>query len=171
MDVVTTRSVLIYSKDKRQAFREFYRVLRPGGRVSIFEPVNVYFGYPSPLAYEEGPVRELGEKIRAVYGRIHTREDPMMDFDEHHLIEYAESSGFTDTDLDLHVVVRRADPLAWDTFLKRSGNPRIPPYGEAMSETLTPAEIDVYTRHLRPLVEQGKGVRRMASTFMRAIKP
>ena len=131
----------------------------------------MYFGYPSPLTYEEGPVRELGEKIRAVYGRIHPPDDPMMDFDEHHLIEYAESFGFTDIDLDLHVVVRRAEPLAWDTFLKRSGNPRIPPYGEAVSETITPAEIDAYTRHLRPLVEQGQGVRRMASTFMRAIKP
>jgi SAM-dependent methyltransferase len=42
VDVVTTRSVLIYVKDKAAALREFYRVLRPGGRISVFEPVNVY---------------------------------------------------------------------------------------------------------------------------------
>src|ERR1700728_704085 len=40
VDVVTTRSVLIYVKDKAAALREFYRVLRPGGRASLFEPVN-----------------------------------------------------------------------------------------------------------------------------------
>jgi SAM-dependent methyltransferase len=157
VDVVTTRSVLIYSKNKRQAFREFHRVLRPAGRVSIFEPINAYFGYPVPLTYDEGPVREMGEKVHAVSRRLHPPDDPMMDFDEHDLVEYAELAGFTDIALDLHVVVHQIEPLAWDTFLRQSGNPRIPPYGEAMADTLTPGEIDAYTRHLRPLVEQGQG--------------
>src|SRR5215213_3724123 len=40
VDVVTTRSVLIYVADKARAFAEFLRVLRPGGRVSLFEPIN-----------------------------------------------------------------------------------------------------------------------------------
>jgi arsenite methyltransferase len=40
VDVVTTRSVLIYVANKAAAFTEFRRVLRPGGRVSIFEPIN-----------------------------------------------------------------------------------------------------------------------------------
>jgi len=34
VDVVTTRSVIIYVKPKEQAFREFHRVLRSGGRHS-----------------------------------------------------------------------------------------------------------------------------------------
>ena len=41
-DVVTTRSVLIYVAGKREAFAEFHRVLRPGGRLSIFEPINSF---------------------------------------------------------------------------------------------------------------------------------
>jgi len=40
VDAVTTRSVLIYVEDKRRAFSEFHRVLRPGGRLSVFEPIN-----------------------------------------------------------------------------------------------------------------------------------
>lgn len=43
VDVVTTRSVLIYVDDKASAFREFRRVLKPRGRISIFEPINNYF--------------------------------------------------------------------------------------------------------------------------------
>src|SRR6266545_3376277 len=35
VDVVTTRSVLIYVADKRAAFATLFRVLRPGGRLSI----------------------------------------------------------------------------------------------------------------------------------------
>jgi ubiquinone/menaquinone biosynthesis C-methylase UbiE len=40
VDVVTARSVLIYVADKAGAFAEFRRVLRPDGRISIFEPIN-----------------------------------------------------------------------------------------------------------------------------------
>jgi arsenite methyltransferase len=38
VDVVTVRSVLIYVKDKAEALRAFYRVLRPGGRIRRHQP-------------------------------------------------------------------------------------------------------------------------------------
>jgi len=44
---VTARSVLVYVQDKKQAFREFYRVLKPRGSLSIFEPIP-RFTYPEP---------------------------------------------------------------------------------------------------------------------------
>jgi len=47
VDVVTARSVLIYLDDKQPAFTEMFRVLKPGGRISLFEPIN-RFGSPGP---------------------------------------------------------------------------------------------------------------------------
>ena len=44
---MTTRSVLIYVADKAAAFAAMYRVLRPGGRISLFEPINRLM-FPEP---------------------------------------------------------------------------------------------------------------------------
>ena len=47
--------------------RELKRVLRPGGRLSLFEPINS-FGYPEPrgvlMGYATAAVLELAEKIK-----------------------------------------------------------------------------------------------------------
>lgn len=40
VDVVTVRSVLIYVQEKQNAFREFHRVLKPEGRLSIFQALT-----------------------------------------------------------------------------------------------------------------------------------
>ncbi|MHB8723679.1 MAG: methyltransferase domain-containing protein [Steroidobacteraceae bacterium] len=39
VDVVATRAVLAYVADKKAALGEFLRILKPGGRLSIAEPI------------------------------------------------------------------------------------------------------------------------------------
>jgi arsenite methyltransferase len=68
VDVVTTRSVLIYVVDKPAAFREFLRVLRPGGRISLFEPINRFAGQ-SFLGYDLRPLGDLAERVDVVYAK------------------------------------------------------------------------------------------------------
>ncbi len=91
----------------------------------------------------------------------------MMDFDERDLLGYATAAGFREVALEVRVDVRPAEPLPWETFLQLSGNPRISSYAEAMAQTLTPAEIERYATHLRPLVEQGEGQERTARVYVR----
>ncbi|MFI7280175.1 class I SAM-dependent methyltransferase [Micromonospora chersina] len=54
VDVVTTRSLLIYSDRKASAFAEFFRVLRPGGRSSLFEPINRFVEQLRPDSVRHG---------------------------------------------------------------------------------------------------------------------
>src|SRR5919205_896569 len=71
VDVVTTRSVLIYVKEKAAAFGEFARVLRPGGRISLWEPINRFgSGERRNVGFVGYPNSGLGEitaKLHALY--------------------------------------------------------------------------------------------------------
>jgi arsenite methyltransferase len=178
VDVVTTRSVLIYVAEKQQALREFFRVLRPGGRVSLFEPINRFAlreeSEPSfwlGARYPADGIADLAERLNAVYADLQPPSDPMLDFDERDLIRFAEEAGFFPVELDYYAEMRPAEPRPWEALLHSSGNPRIPTVGEAMDKVLTPAERDRVAAHLRPLVEAGLGVWQMATAFLWASRP
>jgi arsenite methyltransferase len=173
VDVVTTRSVLIYVADKSAAFAEFRRVLRPGGRVSLFEPINSLMqGCGSRLffGYDVSAVAEIAAKLDAQFAKVQPPgADPMLDFDDRDLVRLAEQAGFADVGLDLRVTVRTRRPAApWDRFLRQSGNPNLPPLAEMLEHTLSPAELAAFTAHLRPLVEAGQGERRKAVAYLTA---
>jgi arsenite methyltransferase len=174
VDVVTTCSVLIYVSDKRAAFAEFARLLRPLGRVSLFEPINRFASRDADTwaGYDLGPLGDVGRKLHAVYEAIQPRNsDPMLDFDERDLVQLAEEAGFFPIQLLLDAEIGRTLPRTWDGFLNSSGNPNIPTLAEAMGQALTPAERERLMGYLRPLVEQGLGEWRMASAHLVGEKP
>jgi arsenite methyltransferase len=169
VDVVTTRSVLIYVRDKQRAFDEFHRVLRPGGRLSILEPVN-RFGYPDPegrfCGYDVTPVRDLAERVTATMTT--DGESTLLDFDERDLLRFAESAGFAGIRLDYEARIEDGSWLEgpWEAVLRSSGNPLIPTLGEAIEQALSPEEAERFVAHLRPLVEAGAGRKRHAVAYL-----
>ena len=178
VDAVTTRSVLIYVEDKGRAFEEFRRVLKPGGRLSIFEPIN-NFWYPEPperfLGYDVTPVQDLARKVKATFERIQPPgTDPMLNFDERDLLSLAEAVGFGEVHLTLEANVVPGNPpgilAGWDNFVNTAGNPRIPTVGEAIAEALAPSEAEKFEQHLRPLVDRGERTHRHALAYLWAVK-
>lgn len=174
IDAVTTRSVLIYVADKQSAFGEFARVLRSGGRISLFEPINRFARRDADTwaGFDLSAIPEIATKIRSVYDTIqHPGSDPMVDFDERDLLTMAEQAGFFPIHLHLDAEITASEPRRWDTFVSSAGNPQIPTVAEAMDQALTQDEREQLIRHLRPLVEEGRGTWRMASVFLHAVKP
>ena len=175
VDAVTTRSVLIYVKDKAAALREFCRVLKPGGRVSLFEPINVLMSAADPdrfFGYDVTPVRALAAKVRALYESIQPPGvDPMIDFDDRDLVRHARNAGFPEIDLELRVSVKaRKQPVPWEVFLRTSGNPLEPAFGDALDRSLSQREAAELTGYLRPLVETGAGLERRAVAYLTAVR-
>jgi ubiquinone/menaquinone biosynthesis C-methylase UbiE len=178
VDAVTTRSVLIYVENKRRAFEEFHRVLKPGGQLSIFEPINS-FTYPEPSHLFGGadvtPVADLAERVKSAYAsRQPQDESPMLDFDERNLFDLAERAGFKEIHLSYEAKTipgnLKDDTRDWETALRSAPNPLAPTLDEAMAEALTPEEAERFAAHLRPLVESGERRSRDAVAYLWAVR-
>jgi arsenite methyltransferase len=174
VDVATTRSVLIYVADKPAAFAELFRVLRPGGRISLFEPVNTFGMHERRrefFALDDPDLGPIGAKLDAVFAKRQPETDPMLDFDERDLVALAEAAGFFPVRLDLRLEVEPQEPRSWEGFLHSSGNPKLPTFAEAFAEALSAEERERFVAYLRPRVEQGLGRWRMGSAYLWATKP
>jgi SAM-dependent methyltransferase len=174
VDVVTTRSVLIYVDDKAAAFREFARVLRPAGRISVWEPIN-RFGAEERrstfLGFRVEGIDEIRAKLWATFEAIQPPDsDPMLAFDERDLLRLAEGAGFSPLRLTLDARVELMAPRSWDATLDSAWNPNVPTLREAMQQVLTAEERELLTERLRPLVEGGGGEWRMASAHLSGIR-
>lgn len=176
VDAVTTRSVLIYVDRKDSAFEEFHRVLRAGGRLSIFEPINRYFEMrPDDFwGFDASPVRDLMAKMNAYEGWDEAgvdQDDPMMNFGERDLLKLATSAGFGEVRVEL-VLERKPGSWVkdWDTLLKTAPNPNAHTASEIIEGALSAAEAARFESQMQPLVDAGRGVMESAFCYVRAVK-
>ncbi len=178
VDVVTTRSVLIYVADKAAALAAMYRVLRPGGRISIFEPINRLMYPEAPdrfWGYDVSAVSELADRVKRSYREI---SDPaaatMLDFDDRDLVRLAEAAGFARIHLECHIDVEvhaAMHAISIEALLDSAPNPLAPTARESIAAALTPAEQETFVGHLERAVEAGDRLRRSAVAYLVASKP
>ena len=134
VDVVMTRSVLIYVREKAEAAREFYRVLRPGGRVSLYEPLN----RRNTQLWELVDFGDLSERVTADFYRRWPPDHPMQDFEAEDMIRWFEEAGFAELDQD---VVVSSTTLTPDAALHGVGAPGCPTLLDAWREAFSPDEV------------------------------
>lgn len=174
IDVVMTRSVLIYVADKATAFRAMHRVLRPGGRISLFEPIN-RLQYPEPedrfLGYDVSAVQDFATRVKE------ERFDPadpaakaIIDFDDRDLVTYASAAGFSEVSLTLEVKISSppAGNTDFDVILKSAPNPLSPTLGESIDRALSAAEAEAFVDHMRKAVASSVPVKRTAVAYLTA---
>ena len=160
VDAVTSRSVLIYVSDKATAFGEAHRVLRPGGRLSIWEPINRFNATYGP---EQRKLTEATPAIAHLWTRFHDQmraqqpldSDPMLNFDANDLVALAEAAGFPIVHLTYRVDVMPADPVPWELWLNVAPNPNVPTVRETLGSVLNSDEFALFEEHARPVLERG----------------
>ena len=182
VDAVACRASLSYVADKPRAAREFARVLKRGGAVSMAEPIlqDEAFWVRAMKRRLEG----LDDEVRDILALIHrwkaaqypdTPEDqdrnPLMNFSERDLLNFFVEAGFRPVRLRLKVDVRASRPLRWDVFLDSAPHPLAPTLRAIMQERFSAHESAVLETMLRPIVESGRSLATHRVGYLFAQKP
>ncbi len=102
VDVIVMRSVLVHVLDKLTSIRELHRILKPGGRISFFEPIiksnTKYYELINPLNFPNY------EKLKEVEYKIMSNpSDPLTNFDSKTLKENLIQAGFKNISIDVNI--------------------------------------------------------------------
>ena len=184
VDAVTTRAVVAYVADKPAVFREFHRILRPGGYLSIAEPImrddalevcalkqmidarNPGDGdpfFPMLLRWRAALYPDTEEKLR---------QSPITSFGERDLVRYAVDAGFAEIHLEFHIDVKDKDRrLPVDAYFDVSPHPLAPTLNQVLDEQFTPDERVFFEERLRALYENTSRFSVDRIAWMTARKP
>jgi arsenite methyltransferase len=166
VDVVMTRSVLIYLADKLAGIRELYRVLKPKGRASIFEPIN------ETRERVQNEVRASGfyDALQPEWGEIRAYYDARKDswwgtlvgWDERELVGWFEAAGFSSVEMSYELMarVRTQKPKKADIAAGIHGrpNPNMPSYEEVARQVLGD-RADTYLDRYAQFLLRAEGTR------------
>jgi len=182
-DIVTSRAVLAYVADKTKAFRQFHRVLKPGGRISIGEPINrdaalhlaavTRYLMNQPNDEKNLPAR-LYQRWRAAQCPSTKEEimsNPLTNFTERDLFNFCRLAGFNEIHLELHIDERKSSIGSWETYMNVAPLPNTRTFREILSADFTPKEQRLLEGKIRPLFESNMFLERDTVAYLTAIKP
>jgi arsenite methyltransferase len=182
VDAITTRAVLAYVADKKAALAEFHRVLKPGGRISLAEPIlqdeayaacnlkNMVEAQPAGTAKAFLPLLHRWKAAQFPDTLEKLAASPIVNFSERTLFESLRVCGFTKIHLELHMDLRPCIVPSWKVFIESSPHPWAPPLCVILAEQFTPAEREIFENSMRPLVESGQALEIGRTAYMTAAK-
>jgi ubiquinone/menaquinone biosynthesis C-methylase UbiE len=182
-DALTSRAVLAYIADKPIAIAQFLRVLKPGGQVSIAEPIYrddavhlaAFSNYLSSQSAEAIPaplkllhrcrIAQLPSTIEEI------QSNPLTNFSERDLAVFFQQAGFDDIHLEFHLDIHFLAPVAWETFIDMAPRPGASSLRQAFAAQLNEVETRQLEDFLRPQVESGQLKTRDTTAYLTARKP
>ncbi len=179
VDVVMCRAVLMYDDNRAQSIAEMHRVLKPGGRMSICEPINrilrtarLRHGSLYLFGYDVSPLGTIAEKVLHMYGYTEDIDaDVMTNFDETDLMAHCEDAGFQDIQIELHIAVSsNAKFPSFEYMWNSAPNPLYPTLREAVERSLTEAEQRQFVEFVQPLISETAHRRYYAQCYLFARK-
>jgi ubiquinone/menaquinone biosynthesis C-methylase UbiE len=180
LDAVTSRSALAYVADKEAAFAEMFRVLKPGGRVSLGEPL-----FRDEALAADAMRRALAEpgapEMLALLHRWKAAQfpdteaamaaNPITAYSERDLLRLAQQAGFARLHLELHIEVNPSAVTDWEVFVGMSPHPWAPGLREILATRFDAGERATLEAALRPEVEAGRFVSASRMVYLSAVKP
>ena len=182
VDVVATRAVLAYVADKKAALGECFRILKPGGRLSIAEPIlqdEAFYARALRRRVEDQsqPVdRFLTLLHRWKAAQFPDTEEactkgPIANYSERDLLNMVRGAGFAQIHLQLHIDVVPSLITSWEVFLGSSPHPWAPSLKQIVAERFTLDERQFLEQMVRPTVESGKNVTTDRAMYLQAQRP
>jgi SAM-dependent methyltransferase len=149
VDAAVLGSVLFHVADPGAVVDELARGLRPGGRLSLREPLDG--GTTISTAVDWSPLGKLGERVTALGGVSAADRLPRLDTDS--LTARLSDAGFTAVEAAVEDLGETwlVTETSLDARLDATGGPATPSLRERWQHSFTPPEVDTVVSHLRSL--------------------
>jgi arsenite methyltransferase len=164
VDAAVSRSVLVYVADLPEAARELARVLRPGGRISLYEPVNGKGTYIATSVDWSPLGAELAGRVREEWD-AYASSSRLMRLDDEELAAALRDAGLADVvvELELREEEWAVDERSVGVRLGAVGAAGEPSLRERWQAAFAPDEVDRLVAHLESLSGTTIAFRRAAA--------
>lgn len=183
MDAVTTRAVLAYVADKAAALREFFRILKPGGRLSMAEPVmqdDALFASSLKAMFDMNSAVPVSPALRLIHRWKAAQypdtpqkiaASPIANYSERTLYDTVRNCGFAELHLELHIDTLPSTVKSWELFVSLSPHPWAPSLKTILANEFTEAERSLFEDAMRPVIESPSAVMTTRVLYLSACKP